>query len=253
MPRRSIPLLLLLAAACGSEPSPLTPTQYIQRRADTTCAAISAACLVPAATCVAARQSEYLAEYQAALANVRDFIPATAEACLAKVEEIYGRIEQGAVAMKATDYEAMQAICADVYRGAGAANGGCQTDVDCVSDLICDKGFCGTPKLVPLGAGCANIGEICAPGAFCSNASGIWMCTAKVGVQGDCTVSPCVESLRCAAGLCVSRLDTGLPCATDDDCTSGFCEPYAGLCAADVRFANGSAACAAMSANTLLP
>jgi hypothetical protein len=42
------------------------------------------------------------------------------------------------------------------------------------------------------------------------------------------------------------QLGIGADCTVDQDCSSGFCEPYALKCAQDVRFANGSAACTAM-------
>jgi hypothetical protein len=232
--------------ACGSDPSPLTPNQYFQQRAAATCAALETACFVPLPTCTAARVAEYTAEYQSSLSYFRDFIPSNAEACVAKVKEAYGKIKEGMVALPAAEYNAMQAICANVYRGSSMANGPCQLDLDCYGDLVCDKGYCGTPKLVAPGAGCANIGETCPQGTFCSNASGIWMCTAKVGAQGACAASPCLETLRCAGGICMARLGLAESCASNDDCTSGFCEPFAGKCAEDIRFANGTAACIAM-------
>jgi hypothetical protein len=244
-PLLAMPFCLGLAG-CQSEQTPLTPNQFFQQRANTVCSAVTSACLVPLATCTAGRVAEYTADYQTALAALRDFIPDNAEACLAKVKDVYGKLDEGAVALKAADYLAMEDICANVYRGAGVAYGACSADADCLGNLICDKGFCGTPKLVPPGAGCANIGEYCPMGSYCSNASGVWLCSAESDLQGSCAQSPCLESLRCAAGVCVARLAIAEPCASNVDCASGFCEPYAYLCAEDIRFANHSAACVAM-------
>jgi hypothetical protein len=143
--------------------------------------------------------------------------------------------------------QAMDQACGDVYRGTVMANGPCTSDTDCFTGLICDKGYCGTTKMVAAGAQCNNIGETCPPGSFCSNATRIWLCTSKVSLGGACDdANPCLENLRCAAGSCVGQLDIGEVCTMDQDCSTGLCEPYAGLCAQDVRFANHSAACVAM-------
>jgi hypothetical protein len=244
-PRAILPMLALLVS-CGSDPDLLSPNAFFQKRPEAECAAVSSACLVTVPACVAGREAEYTAEYQAALRVARDFVPSNAQACLAKVEDVYGKLDQGKVAIGAADYRAMTSVCANVYRGSSAANGPCRADVDCVADLICDKGYCATRKLVAAGAGCANPGESCPPGSYCRVANGVWLCSAKVGAQGDCTVAPCTETLRCAAGVCLDRLAIGESCAADSDCKSGFCEPFAARCAEDIRFANGSAACRAM-------
>jgi hypothetical protein len=243
---RPMLLALVVLAGCDDESSPLTPNQYFQQRAAATCAAVVSACLVPEATCISNRVAEYTAEYQSALASGRSFIPGNAEACLAKVKDAYGKVAGGAMAMKVAEHSTMQEVCANVYRGSGVANAYCQVDVECIGELVCDKNHCGTPKPVSLGAGCANIGEMCPPGAFCSGGSGVRICSAKIGLQGDCTASPCMETLRCFDGICVAQLGIGETCTMDGDCGSGFCEPYAGKCAADLRFANRSAACVAM-------
>jgi hypothetical protein len=243
-------LALAILASCGDDPKPLTPSQFFQERAAIECAAISAACLMPESTCMAGRQAQYATEYQSAVAAFppRDFIPSNADACLDKVSKVYGKLDQGAVALPGSDYVALQAVCAAVYRGAKQANETCAGDLDCVDGLICDKGFCGTPSLVAPGAGCANIGEYCPTGSYCSSATGVWLCSAKVPALGYCDDStPCLEALRCSAGTCVARLGIGEACTSDLDCSgSGFCEPYALKCANDIRFANGTAACIAM-------
>jgi len=61
-----------------------------------------------------------------------------------------------------------------------------------------------------------------------------------------CDSAPCLESLRCAGGICVSQFDIGEACTAGQECSTGFCEPYAHLCADYVGFAIHSAACQAM-------
>ena len=189
----------------------------------------------------------------------KDFLPPNAEACLNLVSAAYDKVKQGDV-IAANDYEAMEQARSKVYRGTVQANGSCTDDAECLNGLTCDaaKFHCGTTKLVDPGAGCANIGETCRPpGYFCNNASGIYVCTSKVALGGACADAipdtipptpaiPCLENLRCSAGFCTIQLDYGQVCAVDQDCSSGFCEPLAGKCAQDVRFANGNPDCLAM-------
>jgi hypothetical protein len=164
-------------------------------------------------------------------------------------------VKQGDV-ITASDFQAMEQARSKVYRGTVQANGPCTDDAECLNGLTCDaaKFHCGTTKMVDPGAGCANIGETCRPpGYFCNNASGIYVCTSKVALGGACADAvpptpaiPCLENLRCSAGFCAMRLAFGQACSVDQDCSSGFCEPYAALCAQDVRFANGNPDCLAM-------
>lgn len=247
MKRLSLALALAALASCRDEPKPLTPNQYVEQRAEIECAAISSACLTPMATCIVGRQTQHATEHQNAIGSFREFVPASAEACLDKVSDVYGKLNQGAVALAGSEYLAMQAVCADVYRGTKAAYELCASTLDCEAPLICDKGFCGAAKLVDPGAGCANIGEYCPPGSYCSGATGVWFCSPKVAAQGYCDdATPCLESLRCSANACTARLEIALPCASDGDCASGFCEPYALKCANDIRFASGTPACIAV-------
>jgi hypothetical protein len=199
------------------------------------------------ASCTAGRIAKCEGNAQAAATHFWDFLPQNAEACLNKVNATYGKLNRGAVALSAADYQAMSAVCNNVYRGTGLANeGSCVYDADCLDGLICDKTYCGTAKMVGQGDQCADIGEICPQGYSCSNASGVWLCASKVDLGGACAASPCLESLRCLGGVCVAQLGIGEDCAVDQDCSSGFCEPYAFKCAQDVRFANGNPDCLAM-------
>jgi len=240
-------LSMIILVGCGSEPGPLTQTEFCNKYAQNVCAGVVPACLVTAPSCTAGQLAECteLARINAG----RDFNPANAEACLNKVNSTFSKLKQGSVALSAADIQAKNQACADVYRGTVLANGPCTTDAACLDGLICDaaKGFCGTSKLVAQGAGCANVGETCPPGSFCSNITGVWLCLGKAGLGGACNAAnPCLENLRCAAGTCIVQLGIGEVCTVDQDCDTGLCEPYAGKCAQDVRYANGSAACVAM-------
>ena len=244
MKRSSVFLGTVVLAACGGQPGPLTQTEYCNQYAQDVCAGVSPACLITLDSCMAGRLAECTME--ASQNATRDFIPSNAETCLNKVNVAYGKLKQGNLALSSSDLQAMKQACGKVYRGTGSLNGRCYVDADCLDDLICDKGYCGNASVVGPGAGCANIGEVCPGGSFCSAATGVWVCSSKVGLGGVCASAPCLENLRCAGGICTVQLGIGEACSADQDCVTGFCEPYAGLCAQDVRFANGSAACRAM-------
>jgi hypothetical protein len=247
MNRRFVFLSMLTLLGCGSQPGPLTQTDYCNEYAQGVCSGVVPACLVTTATCMAVQLDKCTADAQYNAGRV--FIPANAETCLNKVSSTYSKLKQGSVALSAADLQAKDQACGDVYRGPVEKNGPCTADADCLDGLICDvaKGYCGTSKLVAQGAGCANIGETCPAGFYCSAITGVWLCLGRAGLGGACdAANPCMENLRCSTGTCVVQLGIGEQCAVDQDCKTGLCEPYAGLCAQDVRFANHTAACVAM-------
>ncbi len=247
MNHRFVLLCAIALAGCSSQPAPLTQTEYCNQYAQDVCDGVSPACLMTPATCMAGRLAQCTGDAQTAANNHWDFIPPNAEACLNKVNATYGKLNGGAVSLSPADLMSVDLACGNVYRGTELPNGPCVVDADCLDGLICDKGYCGTAKLVAQGAGCANIGEYCPYGSYCSAASGVWMCASKLGLGGACNAAnPCLENLRCAAGVCSVQLDIGEDCSVDQDCSSGFCEPYAFKCAQDVRFANGNLDCQAM-------
>jgi hypothetical protein len=246
-PRRLLMLAPLLATGCGTEDKPLTASDFITQYAQNVCAGVSPACLVPMDTCTAIQSAARSQTAQDAAGQGWLFVPAAAQTCLGLVASVYGSLKTSAV-VKASDFKAMVYACDQVYRGPRTANATCAFDEDCTPGLICDKLHCGTKSVVPQGAGCANIGETCPAGSYCAaSAEGIRICASRIGLGGACGEStPCSETLRCLAGTCTAQLGIGEKCTVDQDCASKFCEPYAYLCADDVRFANHSAACVAM-------
>lgn len=240
----------LLASGCGDENKPLTAADFSSRYAQEMCAAVSPACLVPETACTAGQLEARAAKDADAVSKARKFMPSNAQSCLNQVNSTYGKINGGMVALKAADMHLVDQACKDVYRGSKLANEACDADEDCVMGLICDHskgtltGRCGTQSVVLQGGGCANIGEVCPVGSYCGNSEGVFVCQPKLDLAAACGPTlPCLESLRCSGGLCVTQLGLGELCEADQDCATGFCEPYARKCAADVRFANGSAAC----------
>jgi hypothetical protein len=225
----------------------LTQIEYCNQYAQNVCAGVVRACLITEATCTAGRLAECS---QQAQENVgRDFIPANAEAYLSKVNAAYGKLKQGALTLGASEFQALDQARGKVYRGTVLANGVCAADADCLDPLICDKNHCGTASTVAQGAGCANTGETCPPNFYCGESAGVRLCVTKVVLGGACEAYPCMENLRCLGGACAVQLGIGQVCTADQECTSGFCEPYAAMCALDVQFGNRSAACVALGGN----
>jgi hypothetical protein len=242
---RLLSLVLVAFAGCGSDKAPTTQTEYCGLYAQEICAAVAPACLMTESACTAGRLAD--CGVQAQQNSRRDFLPSNADACLAKIGEVYGKLNQGAVALTAAAITSINDACANVYRGTKATNGSCEVDVDCLDGLVCDKGFCGRANIVAQGQGCANVGEICPPGNYCSGAAPVSSCVSKGQLGADCNDAvPCLENLRCESGVCAVQLEVGVACAVNQDCKTRFCEPYAQMCANDVRFANKSAACTAM-------
>jgi hypothetical protein len=250
-PRRLLLIGPLFALGCGAQNEPgnksLTPSDFINQYAQNVCAGVSPACLLTMDACTSIQIDDRSRKAQAAADKGWSLVPDAAQTCLRLVGSLYGSLKNNAV-VKAADFKAMEQACDQVYRGPRTVNAICELDADCTPGLICDKFYCGTKTVVPQGAGCANIGETCPAGSYCAVlAEGLRTCAPKIGLGGACNVStPCLEALRCPAGVCAVQLGIGEKCTVDQDCASQFCEPYLYLCADDVRFANHSAACVAM-------
>jgi hypothetical protein len=253
-----VPVLgTLLALGCGEENKSLTAADFDNQYAKDICAAVTPACLIPETACTASQLLSRVQQDQEAMSNYWLFSPSNAQTCLNQVNSTYGKLRGGTVALKAADMHSVDQACKDVYRGTRVANEACNVDKDCVANLICDHskgtlgGRCGAPSTVMEGGGCANIGEVCPAGSYCGNSAGVFVCQPKFDLGAACSETvPCLESLRCAGGLCITQLGIGEVCAADLDCATNFCEPYALRCAEDVRFANGSAACLALGGTT---
>jgi hypothetical protein len=243
-----------LAGGCGDEDKPMTRLQFCEEYSRRECENVAPACLYPESDCVTSRRVTCSNWAERSEAGRRTFVPVNGESCLARVGEIFGKLRRGAVAIDARDFRSVDAACERVFQGGARDNQPCVVNADCEKDLVCDKGYCGKLKLVGPGAGCANIGEYCPQGSFCDGTAGVPVCTTRVAAGGACDAHrPCLESLRCVAGLCVERLAVGVTCETDGDCASGFCEPFALCCGSDVRFAPNSFACQAYQSGATGP
>ena len=221
----------------------MTVAEFTQALSKNECKSVVSACLIPETDCLSTRQAYWSQVASEEAKAGRPFDPKNADACLSKVRSVYAALDKG-MAIKAADYRDMKHACGRVFHGTSALNGLCAVDADCVDDLICDKQHCGNAIEVGPGKGCANIGEYCSQGFVCETSRGIAMCVARANKEAACTSDDsCLEALRCAGGVCVEGLGIGVACEADEDCDSGFCEPFAFKCGNDIRFASGSPAC----------
>jgi hypothetical protein len=240
-----VAVMTLSLAACDGGGPPLTRAQFSQQVSERECSSVAPACLVGEDDCVTARQTLWTSFARDEETAGRPFDEANAGPCLAKVKAVYGVLAKN-LAIRAKDYRNLGDSCGRVFHGGASANEPCTIDADCTGDLICDKGRCGSLRQVTPGGGCANIGEYCVQGYVCEDSSGVWTCVARRGKGAACSAdSTCLESLRCADGVCTDGLAIGAPCLADTDCASAFCEPFALRCGNDVRFAPETPACLA--------
>lgn len=229
-----------LAAGCGRGDS-MTEEEFCQEVARRECGKVATICGTPVESCGLVRAAVCRETAAQARAGGRVYNPAGADGCLDRISDVYQTLPIFPQALKDLDE-----VCARVFRGAAHASQPCMVDYDCDKNLVCDKGRCGTPKTVAAGAGCANIGERCPSGQYCSNASAVYVCTKRQDRGQTCAPAlPCLERYRCA-GTCVERLPSGVACERDDDCETAYCNPYgAPRCVAGLTFSPDSPSCLA--------
>jgi hypothetical protein len=248
--KASFSLFVIAWGGCSLGKS-MTEDQFCQEYAKRECGKVAGYCNFPASSCEPVRAAACQQMASASKTGNRKFNSDNADRCLDQVNKTYGGIP-----ITPDKLEALDTACSRVFSGGAKANDACTIDFDCAGDLICDKGRCGARRVVAAGGGCANIGETCPKGQYCSNATGLYQCTAKLAAGATCSDSqPCVESLRCT-GTCTARSEMGATCASDDECTSGYCTAYPApgtprKCGNGLSFAEGSASCTAyMGAGT---
>jgi hypothetical protein len=237
-------VILFAVAGCNSL-SGMSEDEFCKEYAKRECARVADLCSFMPSVCEPVRVTACRAMAASSKTGVRKFNPDNAQGCLDQVNTAYANVPIDAAHLAALDK-----ACARVFEGNAAATEACTVDFDCTKNLVCDKGRCGTARVVGSGGGCANFGEVCPAGEYCSNATGFYLCTRRQAQGAACGAGqPCVEDLRCN-GTCGPRLDSGATCAADDECKSAYCNAYppAGStrkCGAGLNFSEGSASCQA--------
>ena len=237
--------LFALGAIAGCSKAPgMTEDQFCQEYARIECGKVATFCGFSAAACEPIRVNACREMSGRLKTGAHQFNPANTDPCLKALETAYAAPFIVAAMLKTVDD-----TCARVFAGTAKATDSCAVDFDCTAGLICDKGRCGTERVVASMGGCANIGERCPAAEFCSNdnPSMIFLCARRVDQGGACALShPCAPGLRCRS-TCLVRLDNGGECSEDDDCTSGYCTRYVvkRTCSLGLTFSPESASCVA--------
>lgn len=242
MKKRKTSLALLLAGCaalgCSTEDKePMTAAAYCEQRTTLECEKLASDCtLTPAATesCQAIRRQECVQETTAlAQAAGRTFKEANAKRCLDETKKVFSALMPAAV------WSNLRQVCNRVFEGAVLANQACAADLDCSEGLLCDKGVCGTSKVVASGAACSNPGEVCVAGQFCQRQpTSFWACVPRLAQGSACDGGNlCLESLRCGeANTCQPARGASEACVTDAECGATLvCEPTLRKCAASVN------------------
>jgi hypothetical protein len=246
MKKQNLVLVALLgligtAAGCGGGDAAVAFTEdvYCNERAAAECGALNSTCAFsPGDTtaCIAKRKT-VCAQEAASLKSPpkRIFREGRGKECVSKSRSVFQPV------VTASAWLELREVCSRTFEGLAKSTEACEISLDCESGLICDKGFCGRSTTVGTDAGCANAGEQCKTGQFCSKVGAVFKCTNRLGLDAACDypTNLCVESLRCLAGVCKPRLMQGDACAADADCAELLlCDPFTNKCSSKVNLAS---------------
>jgi hypothetical protein len=224
-----------------------TEEQFCQEYARIECSKIAPFCSFNPDNCEPARVNACRVAAAQLKGVGHQYNAANTDACLKKLGDAYM-----IPLITATMMKGVADTCARVFEGTAKVTEACVADYDCSGGLICDKGHCGVEKIVSSGGLCANPGERCPKGEYCTSATGVFICTKRAAAGVACALSvPCEETLRCESAVCVPRLDTQGACTQDDDCISGYCNLYIPnrTCGVGLTFSVGSPSCIAYMGN----
>jgi len=221
--------------------------QFCKAKADAECV-VAAKCAATTDACLADRQAACTSGATAAQSGGRTYTSGRAQACVDKTKEIYDR-----GTASPADLKALEEACERVFQGSIEQNKACSTDYNCKDSLICDKGFCATKVEKKTGEPCANPGDLCEAGSYCTSNGSLMVCTSKKGAGEVCNdaISPCSEEYRCN-GTCVARYNAGETCDSNkDECAASapYCDPTISKCTAGVGFSAGAPICKDYGAN----
>jgi len=245
MKKQNLVLVALLglvgtAAGCGGGDAAVAFTEdvYCNERAAAECGALNSTCAFSPAdkTSCETKRKTACAQEAAALKSPpkRVFRESRGKACVSKSRNVFVPV------VTAANWIDLREVCSRTFEGLAKSTEACEISLDCESGLICDKGFCGKATTVAMDAGCANAGEQCRTGQFCSKVGAVFKCVNRLGLDSACdyTTNLCVESLRCLAGVCKPRLMQGDTCTVDADCPELLiCEPFTNKCSTNVNLA----------------
>jgi hypothetical protein len=244
--------LAMAAAGCGGGggTTAVTPATFCAQVADKECQVTTKCGIADKTACTTVRAAKCMAQATERAVAPRVFTVANINNCVNQVNSVYST--NGMITVAKLD--AMDDACQYVFQGNIKEGKDCTVKYDCEGTLICDTAkspsLCAKKVVKNMGDLCGNPGEVCNTGSYCTKMGDVFRCVAKLTANQACDVdaNPCVEALRCLAGTCQTRADSGGACTSDDDCatTVPYCDPYIGnKCDQGLTFGGGAAACAA--------
>jgi hypothetical protein len=241
---RAWPILCVLAAAGCKTTEPMTEEKFCQEYARIECGKIADLCTFNPASCEPIRVEACRMAAARLKGGGHQFNPDNTDECLNTLEGAFKNLP-----IKADKLQEIDDACARVFAGVAKVTDPCTIDYDCAKGLICDKGHCGTLKVVPSRGGCANIGERCQPEEYCTNENPnmLYMCMPRLVEGSACSPSrPCTTGLRCR-DTCVRKLPIAGACTDNEDCETGYCTEFVPnpTCGIGLNFATGSPSCLA--------
>lgn len=232
---------LVGVAGCGGgdEGVAFTEDEYCNQRAAGECAALAGGCTFGAAdtaACTPKRKDVCVKEAAAVKSPKRVFNEGRGKTCVAESKKVF----TGATLVPIASWQMLQETCSRTFGGELKLNDVCTISLDCIPGLICDKGACSKANPVAAGAGCANAGDQCGAGQYCTSVPpALPKCENRIALDQPCDASKlCGENLRCLGSVCKEKVKMGEPCASDSDCpTTLICEPFVRKCSTTINLA----------------
>jgi hypothetical protein len=215
----------------------------------------NAVCAIDQTQCETYRTSVCQQDAASAQASGRTYNSDNAKACIDALNGAFGNGASKVTYQQLYGSGSITDKCERVFVGNAGNGGACQTNYDCTdSSEICAPvpgmtgSQCAKPTQKNLGDACADPGDQCADGSYCSTqGGGIPKCVASAADGAPCPSGvQCVSSDFCNGGICAAKSGPGGPCTQDSDCNSQapYCDPYAGhICTIGLTFATGAPDC----------
>ncbi len=242
---------IALSSCGGGGGGALTQSDFCSKKAEAECKGVATKCVATTDACKAVRVATCnafaLEQQMNPSALARPFRPELAQDCLNKTTAVYAK-----PTITPADRLPMEIACARVFSGKKKdtdTDKTCINDYECDASQICDLGFglCAVKKSVAGMANCNNPGDVCPATEYCNTATPR-DCVARPTVGMPCSppAIPCLDTQRCAAGVCAERVGIGMTCGSDSDCKpeAPYCDSYSGkICVAGFTPSTGVPEC----------
>jgi hypothetical protein len=243
-----------LVVACSSSSSQSTPPDsdtaaFCTDWAKAVCQ-LSSICNFDPATC-SAYQTGVCNDFvqQAQSSSARHYTQPGGKACIDALNSAYGgspsRIDVGKLT-------SLEDTCNKAFTGNVASDSACTSDYDCQSGLRCST-IPGQNASVCASGNPKNAGDICSAGDTCATNT---YCAPVTGAEPKCKPAatmgqPCSAQIPCdsmsycgPSGTCQMKAAMGEACATNADCSTGYCDVYPpAACTDGLTFARGAIDC----------